>query len=167
VLIALLIAQSILLAGLLFTVLWPGQPVEAEPVVVATYFSGLSLPAVLLLLTAVFAHVVAGTLAVPGVGVLGFGGSASLLGLGAVVASVAGGLALWRFDTPLRERLAALPANPVPSLLRLDWFYQLVWGVINTVGTAVGNVAAVFEGEGAILWTLVAGVLVWLIWKGA
>jgi hypothetical protein len=49
------------------------------------------------------------------------------------------------------------------NLTRLDWLYALVWNVLRSLGSLVDNVGAVLEGEGAILWALVVGVLAWLL----
>ncbi len=166
VLLVVVVAQVILVAGLLYTIFWPGVPVEGEPAVVAIHYSGLSLPAILLVMLALFASVLAGALPAPGIGLLGFDGPPSIIGLVFVLLTVAAGFALWRFDTVLRDRFSSLAGLPVASLGRLDWLYRLVWGGIRGLGTIIDNLGGVLEGEGALLWALVAGVLVWLLWKG-
>ena len=163
---ALILAQTLLIAGLLYAVFWLYQPLETEPVVTAVFYAGLSLPAVLLILLALFASVIGDALAVSQLGVFGFTGPTSLIGLGVALVTVAGGIAIWRFDAPLRDRLGGVSAASLASLGRLDWLYRLAWGIIRTVGMAVNGLAGVLEGEGAILWTIVAGILVWLLWKG-
>jgi len=163
---ALILAQTLLIAGLLYTVFWLYQPLETQPVLTAVFYAGLSLPAVLLILLALFAGVIGDAVAVSELGMLGFNGLTSLTGLGVVLVTVAGGIAIWRFDAPLRDRLGGLSASSLASLGRLDWLYRLVWGLIRSIGSAVNGLAGVLEGEGAILWALVAGILVWLLWQG-
>ncbi len=166
VLLVVVAAQIILDAGLLYTIFWPGVPVDGEPAVVAVHYSGLSLPAILLVMLAVYASVLSGALPAPGVGLLGFEGSTSVIGLAFVLLTAGAGFALWRFDAVLRDRFAGLAGLPFASLGRLDWLYRLVWNAIRGVGVLLEGLGGVLEGEGAILWTLVAGVLVWLLWKG-
>jgi len=43
--------------------------------------------------------------------------------------------------------------------------YRIVWSVIRLAGVLIFNLAEVLEGEGAVLWTLVAAVLVWLVFR--
>jgi formate hydrogenlyase subunit 3/multisubunit Na+/H+ antiporter MnhD subunit len=166
ILVALLLAQTLLIAGLLYTVLWPGNPLEAQPLLAAVFYTGLSLPAVMLILIAFFAGVIATSLASPGLGLLGFSGPGSLVGVGAVALSVGGAIALWRFDAPLRDRFGGVGGASVAALARLDWLYRWIWTAVRSAGSAVENLAGVLEGEGAILWTMVAGILIWLLWKG-
>jgi formate hydrogenlyase subunit 3/multisubunit Na+/H+ antiporter MnhD subunit len=166
VLVVVLAAQAVLVAGLLHVVLWPDQPVEAEPAVVATYYGGLSAPAILLVLTALAASVIAGALGVPGIGVFGLAGIRSVSAIILVVLTLGAGIALWRFDAVVRGRLGGLTELPLASLGRLGWLYRSTWVVVRAVAAAVNQLAWVLEGEGALLWTLVAGILVWLLWKG-
>lgn len=166
VLLVVVVSQIMLAAGLLYTIFWPGVPVEGEPAVVAAHYSGLSLPAIFLVMLAVFASVLAESLPAAGVGLLGFSGAISLIGLIFVVITAGAGIALWRFDAVLRDRFSGLAALPLASLGRLDWLYRLVWGGIRGVGAIIANLGGVLEGEGAILWALVAGVLVWILLKG-
>jgi hypothetical protein len=166
VLLVVLAAQAVLVAGLLHVAFWPDQPLEAEPAVVATYYGGLSAPAILLVLTALAAGVIAGALGVPGVEVFGLAGIRSASALVLVAVTVGAGIALWRFDALLRDRLVVLAGLPLASLGRLDWLYRGLWGAVRGLAAAIHQLAWVLEGEGALLWTLVAGVLVWLLWKG-
>ena len=64
-LLGVLVAQSILAAGLLYTVFWAGQTVSDDPALVAAYWGGLSLPAILLVATILFSGVMAEALGVP------------------------------------------------------------------------------------------------------
>jgi hypothetical protein len=80
-----------------------------------------------------------------------------------VALTVGGGFALWRYDTSIRERVGNLASLSLAGLGQLDWLYRGVWTVIRTAGSLVDNLRSVLEGEGAILWVLVVGVLVWLL----
>ncbi len=166
VLVGVFAAQSILAAGLFYTVFWAGQPVSGDPALVAAYWGGLSLPATLLVATALLGGVMAAALDVEPLGTLGFSGIGSLVALGLVVLSGAAGFGLWRFQDVVRGGSAVVAGASLASLARLDWLYRLVWGVIRTVGSGIATLAAVLEGEGAILWALVAGVLIWLLAQG-
>jgi formate hydrogenlyase subunit 3/multisubunit Na+/H+ antiporter MnhD subunit len=158
-----LIAQSVLAAGLFYTVFWHGQPVVGEPALVAAYWGGLSLPAILLVATAVLGGVVAGALSLPEVGLLGFNGPLSLIALGLVAVTGVAGFALWRFQDVVRGGSSVVLGASLASLARLDWLYRVVWAVVRGTGNGIATLAAVLEGEGAILWALVAGALVWLL----
>jgi multicomponent K+:H+ antiporter subunit A len=163
VLLFVVVAQSLLAAGLLYTVLWAGQPVAGDPALVAAYWAGLSLPAILLVAVALSSGLIADALRVAAPGPLGFSSPGSFVGFGLVVLSAVAGFALWRFQDVVRGGSNAVLGASLASLARLDWLYRLVWGVIRGVGSGVATLAAVLEGEGAILWALVAGVLVWLL----
>jgi hypothetical protein len=134
-----------------------------EPALVAAYWGGLSLPAVLLVLTVLAANVVASALKLPSVGWLGFSGVGSVSAVVFVALTMAAGYGLWRFQDRVREQSGALAGFSLSSLARLDWLYRLVWGLIRGLGNTIDNLAGVLEGEGAMLWTLVAGVLVYLL----
>lgn len=166
VLAAVLVAQTLLAAGLLYTVLWAGQPVMGEPALVAAYWAGLSLPAVLLVVTALLGGVVAAAVDVEMSGLLGFTSPGSFVALALVLITAAAGYALWRFQDVVRGSSSLVIGASLAPLARLDWLYRLLWGVIRGVGGGIATLAAVFEGEGAILWALVAGVLVWVLVQG-
>jgi formate hydrogenlyase subunit 3/multisubunit Na+/H+ antiporter MnhD subunit len=155
VLAGLVVAQAILAAGLFHTVFWPGELTEDTPGVLAVYLGGMALPAA--------GVVLAGW---PGAAwmrtALGSGTpSAGAWGLGMVVVTVAIGLIVWRFETVARGS-ASMAVGALSALFRLDWLYRLVWSGIHLLETLVFNVAAVLEGEGAVLWVLAAIVLLWL-----
>jgi formate hydrogenlyase subunit 3/multisubunit Na+/H+ antiporter MnhD subunit len=160
------VAQSVLAAGLLYTLFWAGQPVAGDPALVAAYWAGLSLPAILLVATALLGSVVASALEVEAAGLLGFDGPRSIAALGLVVVTGAAGFALWRFQDVVRGGSNMVVGASLASLARLDWLYRAVWGVIRGLANGIGTLAAVLEGEGAILWALVAGVLVWVLVQG-
>ena len=163
VLLGLVAAQSVLAAGLLYTLFWAGQPVAGEPALVAAYWAGLSLPAVLLVATALLGQLVAEALGVPLSGLLGFGGVGSVVAVVLVVLTAGLGFGLWRFQDVVRGGSSAVLGASLASLGRLDWLYRLVWGGVRGLGSGLAVLASVIEGEGAILWALVAGVLVWVL----
>jgi multicomponent Na+:H+ antiporter subunit A len=162
-LLVLVLAQVILVAGLLYAAFWPGQPLEVEPAVVAAYMGGLSLPAVLVVLTAIFASIAGPIVLLQGLGFMGFAGFGSLAAVVLVAVTVGGGFLVWRYDMAIRERAGSVAGLPLAALGQLDWVYRAVWSLIGAAGSVVDNLRAVLEGEGAILWALVAGVLVWLL----
>jgi hypothetical protein len=162
-LVVVLIAQSILVAGLLYTVFWPGQPMEVEPALQAAYFGGLSLPAILLVLMALFTTVAGPVVLLQGLGLFGFSGFGSVAAVVLVGVTIGAGSLLWRYDTPIRQRAGDAAGSSLAVLGQLNWVYQGIWGLIRAAGSLVDSLRAILEGEGAILWALVAGVLVWLL----
>ena len=96
-LVVVLFAQSVLIAGLLYAVFWPGVSLEAEPITFAAYFGGLSLPAMLLVLTAIFATLPGSIVLMQDLGFLGFSGLASVVAALLSTATLAAGYAIWRF----------------------------------------------------------------------
>jgi formate hydrogenlyase subunit 3/multisubunit Na+/H+ antiporter MnhD subunit len=162
-LVVLLISQTILVAGLLYAVFWPGQPLEVEPALLAAYFGGVSLPAILLVLTTLFTTFAGPIVLLQGLGLLGFSGFGSVAAMVLVGLTATGGGLLWRYDTSIRERAGDLAGSSLAALGQLGWIYQGVWGLIRSLGNVVDSLRAILEGEGAILWALVAGVLVWLL----
>jgi hypothetical protein len=78
------------------------------------------------------------------------------------VLTAVGGYLIYRYEAAFRARTAGLS---LAALGRLEWLYRLVWSAIRAVGSAVDNLATVLEGEGALLWALVAGMLVWLLYR--
>jgi hypothetical protein len=149
---------------LLRAVFWPGQPVEGEPLRQAVYFGGLALLAAVAVLAGVFTGWFNPVLGAPRLGLPGWTGMPSLVAAVVVVLTALGGVVLWRFETAVRAR-AGVVAAALTSLFRLDWLYRLVWGVIHLAGTLILNLAAVLEGEGAVLWALVGALLAWLLFK--
>lgn len=161
VLVAVLVAHLILAAGLWRATLWPGQPLEGEPLARTSYFAGLILPGAMLMLMAVLATT--RWMGTPPAGPLGFS-TGSVVPLLLVILAVSGGFGVWRFESGLRARAEAV-GNPLLALIRLDWLYQLVWNIIRALGWIIHNIAGVLEGEGAVLWALVAAILAWVLLK--
>lgn len=165
-LLVLVLAQGVLASGLLFTLFWPGQPVVGPPALVAAYWAGLSLPAVLLVAAAVMSGLVADALGIEPIGLAGLGGMGSVVAVVVVAITTALGFGLWRFQDVVRGGSSVVVGASLASLARLEWLYRLAWGVVRGVGNGVALVAAVLEGEGAMLWALVAGVLIWVLVQG-
>lgn len=163
-LVLVVLAQSLLAAGLWRVVLWPTQPTEGTAVEWAAYWVGLGLPALGLVLLGGTSSWLAQALALPSVGLFGFTNVSSLAPLIIVAASLGLGFALWRFAEVLRAR-AETAWEGVVAVLRLDWLYRVVWGLFRLASLLVQNVAGVLEGEGAMLWTLAAAVLLWLLFR--
>ena len=158
VLAGVLVAQAILAAGLFHTVFWPGELVEDAPGALANYVGGLALTAAGLLLVGWLG--VAWMRSVLGASVP----AAGVWGLVLVVLTTAVGLAMWRYETVARGP-ASVAVGALSALFRLDWLYRLVWSGIHLLESLVFNLAAVLEGEGAVLWVLAAIVLLWLALK--
>jgi formate hydrogenlyase subunit 3/multisubunit Na+/H+ antiporter MnhD subunit len=164
VLAVILIAQVVLAGGLLRLMFWPGQLAEDEPLMRAVYFAGLALPATFAILGGVLTGPFNPALGTPGLGPLGWSGAPSLAALILFAIAALGGFVLWRFEPMVRARAEVVGAA-LTSLFRLGWLYRLVWGAVRASGAVVFNLAAVLEGEGAVLWALVAALLVWLLFK--
>ncbi|MBI4769373.1 MAG: hypothetical protein HY784_02895 [Chloroflexi bacterium] len=166
VLVGVVLAQMILTGGLLKAAFEPGQPLGGEPLMSVAYLTGLVL--------LVIFSIVTGWLTTRGAlgpasgalspDVVGFFRQPNWVTPAMVLITAAAGFALWRFETAVRAR-ADVAGAALTSLFRLDWLYRLVWGVIHMLSTGIFNLAEVLEGEGAILWTLVAVLLVWLVFK--
>ena len=163
ILLILLVSQTILVGGLLFQAFWPGQPLDVEPALMAAFLGGLSLPAIMLLLMGVFATLPGPIVLLQDLGFLGFSGFGSIAALVLVALTLGGGYAVWHYDTPIRERVGALTGLPIAAVGRLDWLYAGLWSLIRLGAGLVDSFRAVIEGDGAILWALVVGVLVWLL----
>jgi hypothetical protein len=71
---------------------------------------------------------------------------------------------LWRFEAAVRTRAQAA-WTAATSTARLDWLYRFFWDVYRFIGRSLRVTAAVIEGEGGVLWALVAVLLVWLLFR--
>jgi len=100
----------------------------------------------------------------PAAGLFGLSGWSSLAPLGFVAATSALGFGLWRFEAAIRER-AEVAAGTLTAFIRLDRLYRLAWGVIRGASWMINTLAAILEGEGAVLWTLVAALLLVLLFR--
>jgi formate hydrogenlyase subunit 3/multisubunit Na+/H+ antiporter MnhD subunit len=152
------VAQAILAAGLFHTIFWPGELTEDTTGALAVYLGGMVFLAI-------------GLVFVGGPGAAWMrtalsssAPAASGWGLVAVVVTLGIGLAVWRFESVARGP-ASVAVGALSALFRLDWLYRLVWSAMHFLETLVFNLAAVLEGEGAVLWVLAAIVLLWLALK--
>jgi formate hydrogenlyase subunit 3/multisubunit Na+/H+ antiporter MnhD subunit len=162
-LVACVIGQLLLAASYLRLAFWPGEPIpKEEPLVSVAYLFGLALP---LLFALIFGAAI---------GVIGSAVKASLpdllslenaSGLGAVLVAVIGGVGLWQFENLVRAR-ADTTLTAVTSAARLDWLYVFFWDMYRFAGRSLRTMAAIIEGEGGVLWTIVAVLLVWLLFRG-
>lgn len=163
-LIVIVLAQSLLAAGLWRVCVWPTQPLEGTPLERFGYWAGVSLPTLGLIALSAASPWLARALAAPAVGWFGFTDISSVAVLIIVAAILGLGLALGRFAEVVRARAESAWEGLV-ALLRLAWLYRVAWGLFRVAGLLVLNVAGVLEGEGALLWTLVAAVLMWLLFQ--
>jgi formate hydrogenlyase subunit 3/multisubunit Na+/H+ antiporter MnhD subunit len=158
------LAQILLTAGLLRTIFWPGEPVEASPLLRAGYFVGLTLLAVFVAFTAVLIGVLGSRLGAPQGGWFGFESPSSQVSLGLVALTAAAGVGLWRFEQLTRASTESV-AGLIVSLLRLEWLYRLLWNAVRLLSSAVNLIGDVLEGEGALLWTLAIILAVVLLFQ--
>jgi hypothetical protein len=100
------------------------------------------------------------------IGLAGFAGMGSAVAVVVVAITTALGFGLWRFQDVVRGGSSAVVGASLASMARLEWLYRLAWGAVRGVGNGVAMLAAVLEGEGAMLWALVAGVLIWVLVQG-
>jgi hypothetical protein len=162
VLIGVVLAHSLLVAGLLRTAFWPGTPLDGPPWALGAYLGGLALPAALVLVTGLAGAALSASLGAPGATLFGFSGARSLTTLIVLALTLGAGLALWRFERFIRPR-SDVVGGWVLSVIRLDWLYRWVWNGFRALGSLIFTLAEVLEGEGALLWTLVAALLLWLL----
>jgi hypothetical protein len=155
-------AQVVFAASCLRAVFWPAHPLEEDPRGRAAHWLGLTLLALGLGAMSLMSEPFAPPLGIPSLGWLGFSGWPSLGPLLIVMLSAAAGWGVWRADDLVRAR-AESAGEAVISVLRLQWLYRAVWAVFWFISQLMLAVADVLEGEGALLWTLVAGILVWVL----
>jgi formate hydrogenlyase subunit 3/multisubunit Na+/H+ antiporter MnhD subunit len=166
VLLAVVLMQAVLTAGMLRAafVSAPDDSLHHDALANLAYLSGLGLPVLALISlgwlgSAQSLRSSLGAL-VPNMRV--FTEPSGLIGLTLTALAVVAGFVAWRFEAFVRGRTDAVGAWLTP-IVRLDWLYRLVWGLVRWLGIAVYNVAAVLEGEGAVLWMLVAVLVIWLL----
>ncbi|MBM4424762.1 MAG: hypothetical protein FJ030_15480 [Chloroflexi bacterium] len=152
--------QVLLTASTLRLALWPGEPTPTdEPLVGVAYLFGLAAPLLFAVVGGLAGNALAGT-TLPGLLA-----AQSLTALGVVVASALSGVGLWRFEGLFRARAESAWAA-ASSAARLDWLYTSFWEIYRLAGRVLRTVAAIIEGEGGVLWTIVAVLLVWLLFRG-
>jgi hypothetical protein len=145
----LITAQALLAAGFIRQVLRPAASVPLDAQIAWArniYPIGIGLPLATLILLGLFGW--------DGARVLG------TLPAGPSAAALTGAL-LWltprlRWLNPVRAHWVRLQEGE-PS--RLDSFYNLLWNLYRSLGRLSESIAAVFEGEGGILWALLFLVL--------
>ncbi len=163
VFIACVLGQILLTASYLRLAFWPGeQTLKGEPIIGVSYLFGLIVP----ILLALICGLAAGSLAeATGAPALDLFSPESLTAVGAVVVAAIGGVGLWRFEELIRARTQSV-GSAVTSVTRLDWLYIFAWDTYRFVGRMLRIAAAIVEGEGGVLWTIVAAMLVWLLFRG-
>lgn len=161
-LLALVVAQAVLVAGLLHTCFAPGAGLRDDPLAVAAHWAGLIFLGLLVVLMAIFSGLFNTTPSSAPTGFLGFNGWESVVSVVWVLVSIGLGVALWRFEALVRATTEQWP-NPFATWGRLDWLYRWVWAIIHATSSGVKNLAGLLEGEGAVLWTLVLALLGWLV----
>ncbi len=165
------LGQALLAASYLRLALWPGAPVsKSEPITGLAYLFGMAIPLLFAVLSGLAPASIAQAAGAPPPDLFA---PQSLTALGAVTAAILGGVGLpalagrpgWRFESLLRAR-AESAWTAVSAAVRLDWLYQLTWDVYRFIGRMLRVAAAVIEGEGGVLWVIVAALLVWLLFQG-
>lgn len=158
------VAQAVLVGGLLRAVSWPGDPIEGGTPGLAGYVTGLVLLSVFGVLPGVAVEQFGAIMGVTHAGVLGLEAAPNWIALAVSLGAGLAGIGLWRFETLVRGRTESA-AQFVTALLRLDWLYRLVWGALRVVDRLVYQLAGVLEGEGALLWALVVALAVMLLFR--
>ncbi len=158
-----IVGQLLICASYIRLAFWPGDALpKGEPVIGLSYLFGLTLPLALALLAGLGAAF-AGTLGGLPAPTL-FSLDAVLPGV-VVAVTVLGGFGLWQFEDRVRARAASV-WNAATSVARLDWLYVVFWEVYRFIGRTLRTAAGIVEGEGGVLWTIVAALLVWLLFRG-
>lgn len=155
-------AQAVLAGGLWRVLFWPGDSAEGGLWGRNSYGAGLGLLVALALGLGLGLSAIADWSATSAAKSWQLGAPENLLAAALAVGAAAAGFGLWRFERLTRPGTETA-SNWLSSLLRLDWLYRLAWGVVRLVETVAFNVAAVLEGEGALLWALAAVLAVVLV----
>ena len=162
-LVACVIGQLLLAASYIRLAFWPGEPVpKEEPLVGVAYLFGLALPLLFAIIFGVAVGAIGNAVHVTLHDLLSL---ENVAGLGAALVAVIGGVGLWQFENLVRAR-ADTTLTAVTSAARLDWLYVFFWDVYRFAGRSLRTTAAIVEGEGGVLWTIVAALLVWLLFRG-
>jgi formate hydrogenlyase subunit 3/multisubunit Na+/H+ antiporter MnhD subunit len=160
-----IVGQLLVCASTIRLAFWPGDALpKGEPVMGLSYLFGLILPlavAILAGLGAAFAGTLGG---LPAPTLFSLDATQSVP-VGAVAVTVLGGFGLWQFEDRVRARAASV-WNAATSVARLDWLYVVFWEVYRFIGRTLRTAAGIVEGEGGVLWTIVAALLVWLLFRG-
>ncbi|MBI5081249.1 MAG: hypothetical protein HZB17_08120, partial [Chloroflexi bacterium] len=124
-----------------------------------SYLFGLILPLIFTVITGVAANAIGRWVGIPIPDLLAL---ENLVSLGAVLLVALGGVGLWQFEGVIRER-AGYIWNAATSAARLEWLYRIAWETYRLIGRSLRTIAAIVEGEGGVLWTLVVALMVWLL----
>jgi formate hydrogenlyase subunit 3/multisubunit Na+/H+ antiporter MnhD subunit len=163
VFIACVLGQILLAASYLRLVFAPAEEtVKGEPIIGVAYLFGLIFPLAFALVGGLAVGSLAESVGEPALDLFA---PQSLTALGAVVVSIIGGVGLWRFESMIRAQ-AGNAWSVASAVARLDWLYTLAWDIYRFFGRILRIAAAVLEGEGGVLWTIVAALLVWLLFRG-
>jgi hypothetical protein len=159
------VAEALMTGGLLRAVFSPGEPVEGGRAGLSGYGLGLGGMALFAIAGGLLTERIGAALGEPVAGFLGLAGSDDWVALLITGLVVAGGLALWRFEQTAHSR-SEVAAAAIAAALRPDWLYRLAWSAIRLLDRLMFNVAAVLEGDGALLWALAVAVAVALVFRG-
>jgi formate hydrogenlyase subunit 3/multisubunit Na+/H+ antiporter MnhD subunit len=163
-LIGVIVAQANTVVRLMRALLWPSDAAEGDTLALTAYASGLALLALLAVVGGVGVNTLAVALGQPMSGALGFTGPLSLAALALIVLTATAGILMWRFDISLSAR-AEGAATFLASLTRMGWLYSGLGSVIRVLSALISTLAQVLEGEGALLWAIVAALAIGLLFR--
>lgn len=156
------IGQALLTAGCLRIATWPGEPVpRTEPIAGVSYLFGLAAPLLMAFLAGVAS---VGLIQAANAGPVSLFSPTAFVALGALVVAGLAGFALWRFEPVVRARTQSA-WTAATSVARLGWLYTSFWETYRLLGRMLRAGADIVEGEGGVLWTIVAALLVWLLFR--
>jgi len=156
-----LVGQIGLAAAYIRLAVWPGEPlVTAEPIIGVAYLFGLIAPLLAVGIGGVAVNNLTQAVGAPSIEVFSL---PTLSALGALTVAALLGLALWRFEALVRTRAQAF--TTLAAAVQLGWLYTTLWEVYRALGRMLRTTADILEGEGGVLWTIVAALLVWLLFK--
>jgi len=160
VLIVCVIGQLLLAASYTRLAFTPGEPLpKDDPLIAVSYLFGLILPLIFAVIAGVAANAIGRWVGIPIPDLLAL---ENLVSLGAVLLVALGGVGLWQFEGVIRERAESV-WGAMTGAARLEWLYRIAWETYRLIGRSLRTVAAIVEGEGGVLWTLVVALMVWLL----
>lgn len=161
VLVVVLLAQIPLMAGYLRLAFTPGESLpRGEPLVGVAYIFGLGAPLLFAGLTGLAPASIGANAGGEVPGLFGLFRSNGLVAVIGVTLASLFGVGLWLVESRVRE--PAAEAWETLVAMRLNWIYALAWDLYRVLRRALRAAAAILEGEGGVLWTLVLALLVWL-----
>lgn len=144
-----------------YLLLSPSHPLPARHWLLAARGVGLGLPAFVLIVAGLHPPTLIGAVQAPSLGVLlkmpGLTGW--LLWLAALAG---GGVLAWQ-EGNLRPRIRLL-LSAAYDLLRLEWLYDALLGAVDRGLSALRVADEVVGGAGALLWSLLLVLLIFLVW---